>query len=100
MLSLSMALPVYEDLLKKWKDLRVMLPELQHYINVGISKLEEYIGKACKTCIYTHAMGARFFSIFISYLIRPHSSKSDDEVQLDQEKSTGRRLSKCSTVDD
>ena len=99
-LSLSMALPLYEDLLKKWKDLQVTLPKLQHYINVGISKLEEYIRKACKTRIYTHTMGVRFFLIFISYLIWPHSSKSDDEVWLDQEKSTGRRLSKCLTVDD
>lgn len=62
-----MALPVYEDLLKKWKDLQVTLPELEHYINVGISKLEEYIGKAHKTRIYAHAMGARFFR-FLSHV--------------------------------
>ncbi|EDR13320.1 uncharacterized protein LACBIDRAFT_309052 [Laccaria bicolor S238N-H82] len=54
--SLSMALPAYEDLLTKWKGLQMTIPELQHYINVRITKLEEYIGRARKTCIYVHAM--------------------------------------------
>lgn len=59
--ALSMALPAYEDLISKWKGLRVTLPELQHYINIGITKLEEYIGKARKTRIYALAMGMCFF---------------------------------------
>ena len=60
-----MALPAYEDLLTKWKGLWTTIPELQHYINIRITKLEEYIGRARKTRIYVHAMGAYIFSILI-----------------------------------
>ena len=59
--ALSMALPAYEDLISKWKGLHVTLPELQHYISIRITKIEEYIGKACKTHIYALAMGLYFF---------------------------------------
>lgn len=48
-----------------WKLLWVTILEvleLVHYIDVGIAKLEEYIGQAWKTRIYAHAMGTHLSS--------------------------------------
>jgi hypothetical protein len=60
---------VYEILIEQWKLLRVTIPELAHYTNVGIAKLEEYIGQARKTRIYAHAMGMHLSSQLESRLI-------------------------------
>ncbi|KAF8993043.1 ribonuclease H-like domain-containing protein, partial [Cyathus striatus] len=54
--TLSFALPLYEVLLEKWRILQNTIPELSHYIGVGISKIEEYISLARSTRIYVHAM--------------------------------------------
>jgi len=55
--TLSLSIPVYELLIEHWKTLCGTIPELDHFINVGIAKLEEYIHQAWKTRIYVHAMG-------------------------------------------
>jgi hypothetical protein len=60
---------VYEILIEQWKLLRVTIPELAHYIDVGIAKLEEYIGQARKTRIYAHAMGKYLSSQLEAWLI-------------------------------
>ena len=39
--TVSIALPAYALLLDAWKELRRELPELSHYINLGIMKIEE-----------------------------------------------------------
>lgn len=44
--TLSMALPVYESLLVAWEAMKTRIPELSHYISVGLAKLEEYIHKS------------------------------------------------------
>ncbi|KAF8965562.1 hypothetical protein BDZ97DRAFT_1658870 [Flammula alnicola] len=54
--TLSMALPVFETLVSKWKKLSSTIPELKHFIDLGVSKLEEYVGKARKTRLYALAM--------------------------------------------
>ncbi|KAF8999977.1 hypothetical protein BDQ17DRAFT_1176091, partial [Cyathus striatus] len=54
--TLSLALPTYEIVLDKWRELQGTIPELSHYIGVGISKIKEYISLARNTRIYTHAM--------------------------------------------
>ncbi|KAF8955646.1 hypothetical protein BDZ97DRAFT_1601166, partial [Flammula alnicola] len=54
--TLSMALPVFETLIFKWKALSSTIPELKHFIDLGISKLVEYVGKARKTRLYSLSM--------------------------------------------
>lgn len=54
--TLSMALPVFETLITKWQELSVTIPELKHFIDIGISKLEEYLAKTRKTRIYALSM--------------------------------------------
>ncbi|KAF8972357.1 ribonuclease H-like domain-containing protein, partial [Flammula alnicola] len=54
--TLSMVLPVFETLVSKWKKLSSTIPELKHFIDLGVSKLEEYVGKARKTRLYALAM--------------------------------------------
>ena len=41
--TLSIALPAYETIIVKWKQLQVTIPELAPIIGQGISKLEEYM---------------------------------------------------------
>ena len=60
--TLSLSLPVYEILIEQWKLLRVTIPELAHYIDIGIAKLKEYIGQARKSQIYALAMGMHLSS--------------------------------------
>ncbi|KAF8197148.1 hypothetical protein BJ912DRAFT_923235 [Pholiota molesta] len=54
--TLSMAFPVFKTLIFKWKALATTIPELKHFIDLGVSKLEEYAGRARKTCLYSLAM--------------------------------------------
>jgi hypothetical protein len=51
-----MAFPVFETLIFKWKALATTIPELKHFIDLGVSKLEEYAGRARKTRLYSLAM--------------------------------------------
>lgn len=64
--TLSCTLPAFEEVIDYWKTLRITIPELDHYINIGIRKLEEYVGEARKTRVYAHAMGAFFILYFIN----------------------------------
>ncbi|KAH7903910.1 ribonuclease H-like domain-containing protein, partial [Hygrophoropsis aurantiaca] len=54
--TLSMALPSYEDLICQWITLQSTLPELSHYIGVGLDKLKDYTNEARKTRVYALAM--------------------------------------------
>ncbi|EIN06470.1 hypothetical protein PUNSTDRAFT_71957, partial [Punctularia strigosozonata HHB-11173 SS5] len=54
--TLSLALPCYELLIDGWEDLRTQLPHLITYINVGISKLKEYLLYSRRSRIYALAM--------------------------------------------
>lgn len=51
-----MALPIYESLLVAWEAMKTRIPELSHYISVGLAKLEEYIHKSRSTRVYALAM--------------------------------------------
>ncbi|KAF9439792.1 hypothetical protein P691DRAFT_689728, partial [Macrolepiota fuliginosa MF-IS2] len=55
--TLSHVFQAYEDIINYWKTLRTTIPELKHYINISISKLEEYLTLSWKTHAYAHAMG-------------------------------------------
>ncbi|KDQ54070.1 hypothetical protein JAAARDRAFT_135955, partial [Jaapia argillacea MUCL 33604] len=52
----SRALPVYERLIVTWRRFQELIPELAHYIGVGIAKLEEYVVKGRRSQIYALAM--------------------------------------------
>ncbi|KAF8950977.1 hypothetical protein BDZ97DRAFT_1623554, partial [Flammula alnicola] len=54
--TLSMALPVFETLISKWQELGSTIPELKHFIDLGVSKLEEYLEKTRKTRMYALSM--------------------------------------------
>ncbi|KIM42939.1 hypothetical protein M413DRAFT_18544 [Hebeloma cylindrosporum] len=57
--TLCMALPVFETLINKWDHLSSTIPELKHVIDIGISKLEEYVAKTRKTRTYALSMTKR-----------------------------------------
>lgn len=61
--TLSMALPVYEQLVVNWRILANKRPELKHYINIGIEKIMEYMAKGRRTRVYALAM-----SMFTSFI--------------------------------
>jgi hypothetical protein len=51
-----MALPAFEMLVYSWSNLQTEIPELAHYIGVGISKIQEYVEKGRQSRIYALAM--------------------------------------------
>lgn len=51
-----MALPAYEVLNSQWTQLRSMILELSHYIDIGLDKLKQYITEGRKTRIYALSM--------------------------------------------
>ncbi|KAH9080277.1 ribonuclease H-like domain-containing protein, partial [Lactarius deliciosus] len=54
--TLAMALPVYEKLIELWKSLALSIPEMSHYIGLGVTKIMEYISKGRHNKIYALAM--------------------------------------------
>ncbi|TEB10128.1 hypothetical protein FA13DRAFT_1653261, partial [Coprinellus micaceus] len=54
--TLSMTIPTYEILLASWRQQRADTPELTHFINYGISKIEEYLTKTLDSRTYAIAM--------------------------------------------
>jgi hypothetical protein len=54
--TLLLALPAYEALILMWKQLAKEIPELSHYIGLGIAKIMEYILKGRRSRIYALAM--------------------------------------------
>ena len=54
--TLLLALPAYEALVLMWKELAKEIPELSHYIGLGIAKIMEYVSKGRRSHIYALAM--------------------------------------------
>jgi hypothetical protein len=82
--SLSVALPAFEVLIECWKQTRVLIPELEHYANVGIAKIEEYVLKSRKSRIFALAMSMFFLNYLYLFLTTcEHSHQPDHEVRLD-----------------
>ena len=59
--TLAMAIPIYKILVVKWKCLVREIPELAHYINLGVGKVKEYVSMGCRNRIYALAMSTFFF---------------------------------------
>jgi hypothetical protein len=64
--TLSLALPIYEKLVVYWREIIKTIPELSHYINLGIGKIMEYVAMGRRTRVYALAM-----SEFIIFLFGP-----------------------------
>jgi hypothetical protein len=58
--TLSLVLPMYETLVLLWKELAKTIPELSYYINLGITKIMEYVSKGRQSRIYALAMSELF----------------------------------------
>ena len=54
--TLALALPTYEALVAMWNELAKAMPELSHYIGVGIAKIMEYVSRGRQSRIYALAM--------------------------------------------
>jgi hypothetical protein len=54
--TLALALPTYETLVVLWTHLAAVIPELSHYIRLGIAKIMEYVSKGRRSRIYALAM--------------------------------------------
>lgn len=54
--TLAMALPAYEMVNASWLNLQTVIPELSHFIGVGIEKINEYVTKGRKSRVYALAM--------------------------------------------
>lgn len=54
--TLSLVLPTYEMLVVLWGQLSHAIPELSHYIRLGIGKIMEYMSKGRRSRIYALAM--------------------------------------------
>ncbi|KAK6996343.1 ribonuclease H-like domain-containing protein [Favolaschia claudopus] len=81
--TLSMALPAFELLLLNWLCLMEELPELAHYIGVGVHKIQEYVHKGRKSRIYALAMST-FQSIHcLHFSIEEHWPR-EDAVQAEK----------------
>lgn len=63
--TLSMALPAFEMLITSWTHLQKTIPKLAHYIGVGIAKINMYMLKGRKSCIYALAMSKSYIILNI-----------------------------------
>jgi hypothetical protein len=62
--TLSLAFPIYEKLVVHWRELIEIIPELSHYINLGIAKIMEYVAMGRRSRIYALAMSKSIVSLF------------------------------------
>lgn len=65
--TLSLALPAYEALVLLWKGLAKEIPELSHYIDLGVAKLMEYVSKGRRSRIYALAMSTTNPSVILPF---------------------------------
>ncbi|KZP25456.1 hypothetical protein FIBSPDRAFT_733815 [Athelia psychrophila] len=63
--TLSLVLPMYEQLIGMLRDLKFELPKLGHAIEAASIKLDEYMGKTRKTPMHVFAMG-KFLVLVLS----------------------------------
>lgn len=72
--TLSFSLPLYTAIIEQWTDLKCQYPLLSPHIQLGIDKIEDYVGHSRKTRIYALAIGN---SIFLFLMVTgPDSHKT------------------------
>lgn len=82
--TLSLTLPIYEKLVVYWTALSEALPELAHYIKLGVGKIMEYVAMGRRTRVYALAMSKTHSCILTVLAIYFYDSpQSEDEVQMD-----------------
>lgn len=79
--TLSLSLPIYEKLVVHWTALTETLPELAHYIRLGIGKITEYVAMGRRTRVYALAM-SKIYKLYrnSSNHLLYGSPQSKDEV--------------------
>ncbi len=65
--TLSIVIPLYEELLTKLRRLTKEIPKLRHAIEASINKLEEYLAYSRKAKIYNLAIGESISVLTTSY---------------------------------
>ena len=82
--TLAMALPVYKKLVELWKSLALSIPEMSHYIGLGVAKIMEYVSKGRRNKIYALAMSefTYYYDIGPS-LMQYVSSQPPNKVPVD-----------------
>jgi hypothetical protein len=80
---LSLALPIYEKLVVHWRALSETIPELAHYIRLGIGKIMEYVAMGRRSRVYALAMSKVHKMYFNRSNLFLHSPQSEDKVQMD-----------------
>jgi len=86
--TLAMALPVYEKLVELWKSLAIAIPEMSHYIGLGVAKIMEYVSKGRRSKIYALAMSESRFTYYDASLLLIQyvsSSQPPNKVPVDGE---------------
>jgi hypothetical protein len=66
--TLSIVIPIYEQLISMLTDLKKHIPNLTHAINASIDKLKEYMEKARSTKMYVLAMCKSIFQTVVSII--------------------------------
>lgn len=95
--TLSLALPMHEELLELFKGLESALPNISHSIRAAREKIEKYLKLSRKTPIYSLAMSLDVFPlVFVCSLTSIHSHKSYNEIQLAREALGRGGTCKCS----
>jgi hypothetical protein len=65
--TLSVVLPLYEQLIGMLKKMVRILPKIAHTILFSMEKLEEYMMYSCQSCVYAIAMSENLdFNLFLS----------------------------------
>lgn len=86
MLTLSLVLPIYEQLIILLKSMMQKLNKIQHAIATTIRKLKEYLNKSQHTCVYALAISTSFSVAVYCSLLTSGSSQSKHQTLLDQRK--------------
>jgi hypothetical protein len=63
--TLSMALPLYELLIKRRMLMKQQKPLYAPFIDIGIKKIQQYVELSRKSKIYALAIGQFFFSLLL-----------------------------------
>ena len=89
--TLSLALPIYEKLVVHWRALSETIPELAHYIRLGIGKIMQYVAMGRRSRVYALAM-SKVHKLYPNCSNSScYSPESEDKVQMDRTELVPRR---------
>ena len=80
-LTLSIVLPMYEKLIVMLNDLKREFLKLAHVISASVYKLDEYLGKSCKTKLYALAISEQPL-LYGYYFLMPRALAINPTIKL------------------